>query len=560
VHRSGTASRRTLKALVVRPALLLPVLLLLGSCQGSIGNSLEEDSDIATPGGGPGPGGDPSQPADCTKTDTGPSVLRRLSKLEYRLTLQDLFHLPAPPEAAQVPEDGQQDGFHTIAALQNVSDGHLRAYLEVAETLGKELMADAPRRQAVLGCDAAQAACLKTFITTFGKLAYRRSLDDQEASALANKAVMVGRSNDDRFQFVVESLLTSPSFLFRVEIGDNAEVATLQPTELASRLSFTLWGRSPSADLIARAERGELDSAEGLGAAARQMVSDPKTQEFFQAFFKQWLNFAELRTPKKAPPRWSEALLPEMIHETELVLNEFAWTPGVPFTGALTTNHTYVTPALGAFYGMNVAGTGSVRTEFAAGHARQNTGLLTHASLISAKSDSDLIASRGKWIRSAFLCEKLDPPPGVLATIQADLAGLSYPEVIQKRNTQSPCAGCHARLDPIGVGFAQFDEAGYFDASVKISDYGLTPRFEGAADPELSSLADLAGKLSQAPELAECMAQKVFVYTQGRFPEGNDVCSVSAAGQRLVTDNYQFGSIVASLIESPAFRLRRVPQ
>src|SRR6185436_15005616 len=100
--------------------------------------------------GGPG-SGLVHAAADCTKVDTGSSVMRRLSKLEYRLTLQDLFRLPAAPDVTGVPEDGEQDGFRTIAALQSVSDGHLRAYLGIAETLGRDLMADAARRQTVVG-------------------------------------------------------------------------------------------------------------------------------------------------------------------------------------------------------------------------------------------------------------------------------------------------------------------------------------------------------------------------------------------------------------------------
>jgi hypothetical protein len=486
--------------------------------------------------------------------------MRRLSKLEYRLTLQDLFRLPAPPDISQVPEDGEQDGFRTIAALQSVSDGHLRAYLDIAESLGRDLMADTARRQSVIGCDPAQADCLSKFITSFGKLAYRRALDPTEVSSLSAKAIAAARNNDDRFQFVVESLLTSPSFLFRVEVGDSSPVATLTPAELASRLSFALWGRSPSVELLGRAEQGELGTPEGLSAVARQMVGDPKTRAFFQDFFQQWLNYDELRKPKKIPARWSEALMPQMIQETDQVLGEYAWTPNTSFLGALTTNHTFVSPELGSFYGLTVTGTGSVRAEIAAGNPRAGTGLLTHASLISAKSDSDLIAARGKWLRASFLCEHLEPPPGVLASIQSELAGLSYLEVIQKRNTQQPCASCHAQLDPIGVGFAQFDEAGAFDATVKITDYGITPRFEGAAEPDYATLAELAGKLSQMTDVPTCVAQKVFVYTQGRFPDEADACSVVQAGQRMADEGQQFGSIVTSLVESPAFRLRRGAQ
>jgi hypothetical protein len=511
-------------------------------------------------GAGPGAGGSTNIDTQvCTSPgDTGTSVLRRLSKVEYQLTLQELFRLAESPDVSQVPEDSDQEGFRTIAEFQNVSDQHLRAYVDTAAAQAEALMADAARRSAVLGCEPEAAGCLESFVSSFGKLAYRRPLTAVEVGDLVERAEAAARTSIDRYQFAIESLLASAGFLFRVEVGAGSEpVRSLSAAELAARLSFTLWGRGPSEALLARAEQGELDSEQGLSAVAAEMLADSRAQQFYRPFFKQWLKFERLRAPVAPPPGWSDALLADMIGETERVLDDFAWGAGASLLDALTANFTYVTPALATFYGLSASGSGFSRVEFPAGHQRERSGLLTHAALISEKTDADLISMRGKWLRGAFLCEKLQVPAGLLETLDAELSGLSYVQVIEKRNTEDACAGCHALIDPIGVGFARYDDIGHYDASVEPTDYGLTPSFDGAP---FGSIAELSSELVKNPKLAACMAEKVFVYVYGRFPTAQDLCGLELVGERFAERGHDFKGLLSALVEAPAFRARRAPQ
>ncbi len=558
---------------VTSPAItrgLLPGLALLAlACQGIIGGTSSGNGSGAAgaaTGGNPGGGGGGTAPAACTtERDASALVLRRLTSTEYELTLQELFALGSTPDVSSLPKDGDQEGFRTIAALQSLSDQHLRAYGDIASKLGQALLADSARRARVLGCEPSASDCLASFSARFGRLAYRRPLSEVELNDLLTRARAVGVDEQDRFLYVIEALLSSASFVFRVEVGQPQEgVSELSPLELASRLAFTVWGRSPSAELLASADQGALGTNEGLEVAATQMLADPRASVFFESFFKQWLDFEELRRPNTPPPGWDDALMGQMIGETAAVLQEFAWTPGLALTDALTANFTYVTPQLGAFYGLPSSGSGSgealQKVTFPAGHPRENSGLLTHAALISAKSDADLISYRGKWLRGAFLCQKLEVPSGLLDELASELSGLTYLQVVEKRNSQQPCAGCHALIDPVGVGFAQYDSAGHYDPQVSPSDYGLTPRFEGAPQPAFQSLAQLSAQLKQMPELASCMAEKAFVYTQGRFPGPEDRCALEAVGKRFADGGFAFPTLLAALVQSPSFRLRRAPQ
>jgi hypothetical protein len=542
---------------------LAPLLCVFSTaCEGVLGDAERDGEQAGSPAGPNGQaqpqGNYEDTPKDCN-VDSGPSVLRRLSKLEYRLSLQQLLQIPTALALESIPDDAEEDGFNTIAALQAVSDGHLRGYLETAEDLGAALMQDSVRRAAVLGCEPSAAGCLESFVTAFGKLAYRRPLTSEESANLASRAIAAGIDTEDQFNFVIEALLTSPSFVFRVEVGDNTPLAPLTALELASRLSFTLWGRGPTAELLAKAEAGGLDTDEDLASTAQSMLGDARAHELFGDFFRQWLDFSDLRAPKVPPVGWSDALLSDMQGETDVLLSDVAWTPGASFLTALTANHTYVTPALSTLYGLPAAGDGFQRVEFSADSPRANTGLLTHPSLISPKTDGDLIAKRGKWIRSAFFCEHLEPPPGTFDQVAMSLAGLTYPQVLAHRNTEEPCASCHARIDPVGVGFAHFDAVGLFDPNIDVAAFGLPQRLDGVEPAEYASLAELATKIAEAPEVSACMAERLFTYTQGRTPDAVDQCTLDAAGQRFASEGHQFQSLALALVESPSFRQRRAP-
>jgi hypothetical protein len=149
-------------------------------------------------------------------------------------------------------------------------------------------------------------------------------------------------------------------------------------------------------------------------------------------------------------------------------------------------------------------------------------------------------------------------PAGLLDELQGELSGLSYVEVIAKRNTEQPCAACHSLIDPIGVGFSQFDGVGSYDSTVNpATDYGLAPSFDGVP---FSSVAGLSTELAKNPAIAACMAEKVFVYAHGRFPSAQDTCGLEAIGQRFAERGHNFKGLLSAMVEAPAFRVRRAPE
>jgi hypothetical protein len=508
--------------------------------------------------GAPG-GGVPTQTncAPGTK-DAGASVLRRLAGLEYQLTLQDLFQLSAPPSLEGIPPDTAKEGFKTFAEVQTVSAQHLRAYLDKATELADALLADTTRRGKVLGCEPSAAGCLRAFLGRFGKLAFRRALDATELETYAKAAETNALDVTDQIRYAIETLLTSPNFLYRVELGSAQEgLSTLTGAEVASRLSFGLWGRAPSAELLDKGAQGALDTPEGLTQTAQSMLTDARTQQFFGAFFRQWLGYEALRAPTTPVPGWSDALMGPLQQETDQLVAEFAW-QGKDFFESLTSNHTKITPEVATFYGLPAPAAGGV-VEFPAGHVRANTGLLTHASLLSMKSDGDSIAIRGNWLRKTFLCESLEVPAAIAEQLGDLLVGLTRVQIVQKRNTEAACKGCHQVIDPIGIGFAKFDATGRFDSTVDITPYGVTPGLPGAPSPAFSSVAELSAKLKAMPEVAECLSERAFLYIYGRDAATADACTLGHGAEAFEASSHGFTALLKGLIDAPAFRLRRVP-
>ncbi len=479
--------------------------------------------------------------------------------LEYQRTVQSLLKLSAPPNAEGIPVDNERLGFRTYAEYQTMSAENLRGYLEKARGLATELMADMTRRASVLGCQPTAAGCLTTFVTSFGRLAYRRDLEQSEIDGITTAATTNAANVEDQFRFAIEVLLSAPSFLFRVEVGNAPDgLATLSATELASRLSFSLLGRSPSAALLDEAAAGGLDSPEGLRAAAQEMLSEPDAQSFFSAFFRQWLGFNTLRAPNVPASDWSDALMPAMQAETDSVIHDFAWGGG-RLLDMLTANYTTVSPELAKFYKLAAPGSDG-RLEFPAGNIRENSGVLTHASLLSAKTDGDLIAIRGNWLRKAFVCEEIAPPPDLADQIGDSLVGLTRTQIVNTRNSKTECRGCHSLIDPIGVGFAQFDSAGRYDATVDVSGFMVMPGLPDAADPAFSTPAELAAKLKELPLVPACVANRAFLYVNGREPATADACTVGSVTQSFTSGGQSFPALLAGLVEAPAFRLRRAPK
>jgi hypothetical protein len=137
--------------------------------------------------------------------------------------------------------------------------------------------------------------------------------------------------------------------------------------------------------------------------------------------------------------------------------------------------------------------------------------------------------------------------------------GLNRVEIVQKRNTEGQCKTCHAAIDPVGIGFVQFDHTGRFDATINATEYGIAPALPDANSPGFSTLGELATKVREMPQVAACLANRVFTYANGREPERADTCAIEAAGAAFAQNGNSFAAMLKGMVTEPTFRLRRAP-
>lgn len=530
----------------MRCATFLSVLVAIVACEGSIGAG----------------GGDPNttviegEAAECD-TCVGASTLTRLTRAEYKGTVYRVFGsgLRDAFELDRLPGDGREGPFASNASLL-VDDAAVQAYRDVAERAAGAIADDA-------ACT--DLACAEAFIARVGEGLFRQPLSAEETAAYESLLVDVDVPTGVRL--VATALLQSPRFLYRVEIGvAEAEpgVVELSGLEVATRLSYFFTSSSPDEALIAAAERGDLDTAEGVREEARRLLADRSSDEMLLAFFHGWLGLDSLqqRTPDVEEHPEFASLQSEIVEETHaFVLATMRGT--ARFDELFTATHTYGTDALAAYYGSEP---GVMTDESELPRIELNpderSGLLTQAAVISAHTVEDSTAGvhRGKFIRENMLCLTLPPPPPVDALITPDET-LSTRQRFERKTESDGCILCHALLNPTGFLLEHYDLTGAYremDGPFAIDATGGLPGSDvpGALDGAI----ELSAALSTSDDARHCMVRQWFRFAMARTDTNEDASSVQQVFSAFAESGYDLNELIVEMTASPAFRLRRAPE
>jgi len=149
-------------------------------------------------------------------------------------------------------------------------------------------------RKLIFTCHPARAAeeapCADRIITRLATRAYRRPLTAHDREGLMSfyKAGSAEGGFESGIERALQAMLASPWFVFRFETTP-ANVAPgtdyrISDIELASRLSFFLWGSIPDDQLLALAERHRLSEPKTLNAQVRRMLADPRSEALSTRF------------------------------------------------------------------------------------------------------------------------------------------------------------------------------------------------------------------------------------------------------------------------------------
>jgi hypothetical protein len=285
--------------------------------------------------------------------------VRRLTVPEYIETVRSAVGVDVAEEARRIlPADLRADGFHNTAYNLSIDLAHVEAYAELARIIVSRM--DVPAFAARYAkCKELNDACLREIISGMGKWLLRGPLEEYEAAAflrVSNAVADEGGNFAEAVSFVLEAMLQSPRFIYRIEkqVGDG-KPRLLGAYELASRLSYILWGGPPDQELMRAAEAGELSDRSRVEAQVRRMLKEPRAIEQSSRFIHEWLDLdrlSSLRPNRTRFPKWDDQLAADMREETLAFFKEIVWNQQRPLSELLNAQVTFATPRLADFYGI----------------------------------------------------------------------------------------------------------------------------------------------------------------------------------------------------------------
>ena len=450
-------------------------------------------------------------------------------------------------------------GKHQVEAVMEVDPlwKGAKPYLEYIEIKGPDKQF-APEHAFVTGKDP------RPILETLATRAYRRPVTAGELAqlvALVKSAQHRGDSYSRAMRLALEAVLINPNFLFRIE-RDSADGAAhpVSDFDLASRLSYLLWSSMPDDELLKSAIAGELHKPEVLQSQVARMMADTKSQAFVRNFGGQWLqtrNLDVLKPDAAKFPDYGPELREDMRTETEMFFEEIV-KEDRSILDFIDGDFTFLNERLARHYGIEgVTGPEFRRVKL---DGAQRSGVLTQASVLTVSSyptrTSPVI--RGKWILENILNTPPPPPPPDVPALDEKTLGqsASMRQQLEQHRANPACAGCHARMDPLGFGLENYDAIGRWrtqDGSFPVDSSGTLPNgksFAGAAELKAILKAD-------PNAFAKALTEKMLTYALGRGLEAYDRPAVQQIVQRTAQNGYRFSALVQGIVASMPFQERR---
>lgn len=510
---------------------------------------------------GAGAGG-PDEPIDfeldCAEAAIGPPALRLLTRGELVNTVTDVFTGIEGQWSESLPSNTVSTAGFDNSAGAVVTTQMAEGILDTAESVADAVVANAAT---FLPCSTSSAdrSCAEEFLGNFGKRLFRRPLSEAEQERYLTFFDSALSQSDftTALKWMTVGLIQSPSAVYRREIGSDAGDGTrlLDSYELATELAYTFTGSTPSQDLLAAAETGDMGD---LQARARELVSSDKGKQALQRFFEGYLGYTRVvSTQRPGIPEFG-TVSSDMIEETRTFIDSVVYQSGAGLKELLTATATYPSVALATYYGFSAPA-----SDYAAVERPEGTGvgILAQGSFLAtyANSEASSPTRRGLFPFEKLLCQpKPEVPDDVPQLAQAEAGEtITTRQRYEELHIQagSGCASCHTYFDPIGFAFEHFDEGGRYRAD----ENGLTIDASG----ELIDVANggsvpfdgqegLVAALVDQPVTYECFSAFLATYAYGS--------SLSCLGPSQAADlqagNIGIADAFAALAAEPHFTRR----
>ncbi|MEO8679635.1 MAG: DUF1592 domain-containing protein [Vicinamibacterales bacterium] len=491
-----------------------------------------------------------------------------------RVSAAFIQRFDAPVDDLMAPID------HTLADTQ-IGAGfgittlpHLREFA-IGGPFNVTGVSDTPSRHKIFSCRPTSAAdekaCATQIIRRLAGQAYRGPLTAADVDPLV-KFFDQGRKDGDfesGIRMALQAILASPRFLFRLEQtpanvkpGQNYRLADI---DLASRLSFFLWGTVPDAELVKVAGTATLKTPAVLNAQVKRMLADPRSAALSTRFAAQWLRLQDLEKINPDAllfPYYDYKLSEALRRETELFFDSIV-REDHNVLDLLTADYTFVNERVARHYGIpNINGYDFQRVTLADDNRR---GLLGQGSILALTSVADRTSpvQRGKWIMEVVLGSPPPAPPPNVPTLDDSVKAegengmLTTRQRMEQHRANPACNSCHRVIDPLGLTLENFDVTGRWrirDNGVPVDSVG--DLYDGTKMAGPTGLR--AALLKHGDMFILNFTERLATYALGRRMEYYDAPAMRAIVRDAAKNTNRFSSFVMGIVSSKAFQMSQV--
>ena len=444
-------------------------------------------------------------------------------------------------------------------------------------------------RQKIFSCrptvSAEERPCARQIIARIGAEAYRRPLTQSEIDRLMpffEKGAAAPTTSDGRsakasaersggfeagVREALEAILASPHFIFRLEKepdsvrpGSSYRIADV---DLASRLSYFLWGTPPDQELLTIATQNKLSAPGMLEKQARRMLADSRADALGTRFAAQWLRLQDVDKVHPDPnfyPNFDDNLADMMRRETTLFFNNLV-REDRSVLDLFQADYTFVNERLARHYGIpGVAGDHFRRVQYPDETRR---GLLGQGSVLVQTSLANRTSPvlRGKWVMEVLMGTPPPPPPPDVPPLDdtgeaKDGRMLTTRERMEMHRKNPTCNSCHRFMDPIGLALDNFDVTAKW--RVRENGQPLDTRGDFYDGTPVTTPGELTRALMKRPvPLVRTFTENLFAYALGRRAEYFDQPAIRAIAKTAASNDYKMSSFILGVIKSDAFLMKQ---
>ena len=527
----------------------------------------------------------PVERIDPLAYKSGPNAsnlfVRRLTVPEYIETVRSILGVDISEQARKLlPTDLRADGFSNTAYNLGVDLKHVEAYSRLA-SIAVEKMDVGKFAARFSNNRSLTQKPMRAHIAKLGKWILRGPLEEHEINTFRGISTAVaanGGSFDEAMTYILEAMLQSPRFIYLMEKQNkSSNPSPVNDYELASRISYIIWGAPPDSQLMEAAESKQLSNPAVTEREVRRMLADPRAHSRSKHFAYEWLHLERLKhlkPDKKHYPAWNDALAGDMIAETIAFFQEIAWQDKKPLSDLFNAQFTYATPRLAQHYRFAQQqdrhpaikqvepSDRSKLIRYDLSKIPSRGGLLTHGSILTIGGDSASMVTRGLFILHDLLRGTIkDPPPGTDTTPVPSSPGQSQRFIAQSRINDKSCGGCHQKFEPLAFGLERYDGLGTFK---KFDRFENLLREDGelvlpgnAKRYAYQSSADLMDILAENERVAENITWKLTQFALGRPLGGPDIPVVKSIHALALENGGNYPETMVAITLSDLVRMKQ---